>query len=344
MESNGFNKNKYIFTSIPTMLLIGESAENNRFKQISLFLKELHLYEILLKDLSNFQLKEDERNMALNIAYYIASNEELLEIINSKKDLPISRISKITKVKSNILEKLRDYILTYYIILSNPNYKSIQEYFRIKLREPGEVVKNSNKSNRIYKGIALKVSKKSIYIIMSTGKFIKIKKDGFAKVGQVCEGKEKNGIKHYKIHISIILCILLFIGSGIFIQYNKTQSIVVIQTTSNIKLHVNSFNKVIYAYSPTDKGKELVASINVLNDDVDDAITEVFKYAVNNKMIDQEKKTLVTINGTALQYGQLVKTNKFISENNIPIIINNAGNEHKLAPWSDENEENKIDK
>ena len=71
MENLSFNKDKYVFTSIPSMLLIGDSAENNRNKQIALFLNELNTYNVLLKDLVNFPLKENDRNIALNIAYYI---------------------------------------------------------------------------------------------------------------------------------------------------------------------------------------------------------------------------------------------------------------------------------
>jgi len=89
MESLSFNKNKYVFTTIPSMLLVGDSAEVNRSKQISLFLGELNTYNVLLKDLVNFPLKENDRNLALNIAYYIYHNEELIKTITQKKDLPI---------------------------------------------------------------------------------------------------------------------------------------------------------------------------------------------------------------------------------------------------------------
>ena len=135
MENLSFNKDKYVFASLPSMLLIGDSAENNRNKQIALFLNELNMYNVLLKDLVNFSLKENDRNIALNIAYYITDNDELLKIIIQKKDLPISKLSKLTKIKPEYIEKCRDYIIAYYIILTNPNYRHIQDYFRIKLRE-----------------------------------------------------------------------------------------------------------------------------------------------------------------------------------------------------------------
>ena len=340
MENLSFNKDKYVFASLPSMLLIGDSAENNRNKQITLFLNELNMYNVLLKDLVNFSLKENDRNIALNIAYYITENDELIKIIIRKKDLPIAKLSKLIKIKPEYIEKCRDYIIAYYIILANPNYRHIQDYFRIKLREDNNVMSIANKNQNSYKGLVIKSLKRSAYIVTSKGEFLKIKTNNKANIGEVCEGKKNKTLRNYRIHISILLVMLILIGSGIIIEYRRTESIVVIETTSNIKININKFNKVIYAYSPTDKGQELIANTNLLNKDIDEALAETFEYALNNEMLDLNKeipalskKTLITINGQALKYGSLIKTNKFISENKIPIIINNAGNQQKLPPY-----------
>ena len=258
MEKLSFNKDKYVFASLPSMLLIGDSAENNINKQIVLFFNELNMYNVLIKDLVNFSIKENDRNIALNIAYYITDNDELLKIIIEKKDLPISKLSKLTKIKPEYIEKCRDYIIAYYIILTNPNYRHIQDYFKIKLREDNNVISISNKKQDSYKGLVIKSSKKSAYIVTSKGEFLKIKTNSKVNIGEICEGKKKKTLRNYRIHISILLVILILIGSGIVIEYRMTQSIVIIEATSNIKIHVNKFNKVIYAYSPTDKGKELL--------------------------------------------------------------------------------------
>jgi hypothetical protein len=351
MENLSFNKDKYAFASLPSMLLIGDSAENNRNKQVALFFNELNMYNVLLKDLVNFLLNENDRNIALNIAYYIIDNDELLEIIMQKKDLPISRLSKLIKIKPEYIEKCRDYIIAYYIILNNPNYRHIQDYFRIKLREDNKVMSISNKNQNSYKGLVIKSAKRSAYIVTSKGEFLKIKTNSKANIGEICEGKKNKTLRNYRIHISILLFILILIGSGVIIEYRRTQSIVVIETTSNIKMHINKFNKVIYAYSPTDKGKELIANTNILNKDIDEAMAEVFEYALNNKMLELNKevpalskKTLITINGQALKYGSLTKTNQFISENDIPIVINNAGNQQKLPQYLTEDKETKTEK
>ncbi len=344
MENLSFNKDKYVFASLPSMLLIGDSAEYNRNKQIALFLNELNVYSVLLKDLVNFSLKENDRNIALNIAYYITDNDDLLKTIIRKKDLPTSKLSKLTKIKPEQIEKCRDYIIAYYIILTNPNYRLIQEYFRIKLREDNNVIGISNKKQDLYKGLVIRSLKKSAYIVTSNGEFIKIKTDSKASIGELAEGGKKKTLRNYRIHISILLFILILIGSGIIIEYRRTQSIIVIETTSNIKININKFNKVIYAYSPTDKGQALITNIDILNKDIDEAMAETFEYALNNEMLDLSKKTLVTINGQAIKYGLLTKTNKIISENNIPIVINNVGNQQKLPQYLTQDGEKKTEK
>ena len=62
-------------------------------------------------------------------------------------------------------------------------------------------------------------------------------------------------------------------------------------------------------------------------------MAKIFQYALDNDMIDKSKKTLITIKGKSLEYGALTETNKVISENNIPIVINNSGSQQKLPEY-----------
>jgi hypothetical protein len=348
MEELSFNKEKYAFELNPSMLLIGDAVDIN--KQIVLFANELNAYDVLLKDLVNFPLKENDRNIALNIAYYICSNEELLEIMIQKKDLSIPGLSKLTGIKPEYLEKCRDYIITYCIILNNQSYKCLQDYFKIKLKEDN-IISSANKNQCIHKGLVIKVFKKSAYILKPNGEFFKIKTKNKVNIGEIIEGKEKKIAREYRIHISIFLIILIFISCGIIIEYRRVQSTIVIETTSNIVIHVNKFNKVIDAYSPTERGKQLLDSIDISDKDIDEAVYDAFKYAYDNEMLDLNKgvptlsrKTLITINGQAIKYGLFVKTNKFISENNIPVAINNVGNEQRLPKYSTDDEEKETKK
>lgn len=344
MEYEKFEKNKYEFVDIPSMLVVGGNAEENRSRFLKAFLRELEEYNILIGDLANCRLRDNQRNMALNIAYYISVNEELSRRTKNKKDLPMNKLPKILRMKPSNIESLRDYIIAYYIILTNDNYKWIKDYFKIRLRDVNNKKNNKannedpiiiNKTTEIKRGIALKIGKFNAYILTSMGEVLDVKLAEDVEVGEICAGKEKSGLRKYKIHFAIVGILLMFLCCSLYVQYNKIKTIVVIQTTSSIKIHVNSFERVIYMYSPTEKGKNLITSVNGLNREVDDVVKDVFSYALNNNMIDKTSKTLVTINGDGIKYGSLVETNKFIRENEIPLTINNAGNEHKLPALDD---------
>ena len=65
--------------------------------------------------------------------------------------------------------------------------------------------------------------------------------------------------------IAIILTIIIALSGVLYYKYNKITSIIIINTTSLIKVEINSFNKVVYSYSPTEKGADLLDEANVEN-------------------------------------------------------------------------------
>lgn len=338
MDSISFNKNKYVFASVPAMLLISKNSNMNNTKEMSDFLAELSSYSVIFKDLFNHPLSEDKRNIVLNISYYLLEDEKLNEKLIRKKKVPVKELSIATRIGRNNIMEWNDYIIAYYIILSNPNYKCIQDHLKIKLKTDDNVISMVNKRYPVQKGVAIKVSGKYAYIITSSGEFIKVKTNGGVEPGNVCEGKQSDILRKLKIPIALTFIFLIFIGCATVVEYRRTETIILIETTSKIKLHVNKFNKIIYAYSPTERGEKLIKSVNIENDDVDDSVARIFQYAVDNEMIDKSKETLITITGKSIEYGSLSETNKVISNNKIPIVINNSGSQQKLPEYKPDEE------
>ncbi|MBE6071478.1 MAG: hypothetical protein E7208_05920 [Clostridium butyricum] len=330
MENIKFEKNKYEFTSVSPIMLMNSSDSENKSEQISLFIEDLNIYSVFLKDLVNFPLKDRERNVALNLAYYIIENEQLKDNLILNRALNISKLSRATKIRSDYIKKWKDYIIAYCIILNSPEYKFIQDYLKIKLKEKNRG-KNNNNKQKTYRGIVIKIlSRNSAYILTSMGEFKRVKLSSALIVGSIAEGKKKMGPAVYKIPVSIMLLFLIIFGVNIYLKYTTVSTIVVVQTTSNIKLHTNIYNRVIYSYSPTERGKQLVSNINAQNKKLDEAIAEVLKYGVKNEMVTQENAVYITVTGEPLKYGELKETNKFIIENKIKAIINNCGVQQKL--------------
>ena len=331
MEEVKFIRDKYEFTSGSSIMLMNNRNDNSRVDLITLLMHDLSLYGILMRDLVNYPLKEKERNLCLNIAYYIIENRDFQDVLLEKRILNIKKLSRATRIKSDYIKKWKDYIISYWIILNNPDYKFIQDYLKIKLNEKLENRIHDKKNEKLYSGIVLKLlMHNTAYILTSIGEFKKVRLSSDTGVGSICNGKKRYSKNIIKIPFCIFLLISIIISIKIYSKYKTTSSIIVIETTSNIKLHTNTFNRVIYAYSPTDKGKTLISSIEMNNKKVDDVIDEIMEYGFKNKMISQENKLYITVTGQKLIYGELVKTSKFSAENDITVVINNGGVEQNL--------------
>ena len=312
MENIKFMKDKYEFTSASPIILMDSADRDNRNEQINLLIEDLNMYNVFLKDLVNFPLKEKERNIALNIAYYIIENEELRDNLNLSRHLNIPKLSRATKIKSDYIKKWKDYIVAYFIKRNRETRHNI-----IK--------------QKTYRGIIIKLLlHNSACILTSTGEFKKIKLKGELTLGAVGEGKKKIGSAIYKIPVCILLLFLMIFGFNIYSKYTTASSIIVVQTTSNIKLHVNIYDRVIYSHSPTEKGKVLVSNLDAENRKIDDVITDILKYGLKNEMVSKENTVYITVAGQPLKYGELSETNKFIIENDIKVVINNSGVQQKL--------------
>ena len=331
MENIKFMKDKYEFTSASPIILMDSADRDNRNEQINLLIEDLNMYNVFLKDLVNFPLKEKERNIALNIAYYIIENEELRDNLNLSRHLNIPKLSRATKIKSDYIKKWKDYIVAYFIIINNPEYEFIQEYLKIKLKQRNRETRHNIIKQKTYRGIIIKLLlHNSACILTSTGEFKKIKLKGELTLGAVGEGKKKIGSAIYKIPVCILLLFLMIFGFNIYSKYTTASSIIVVQTTSNIKLHVNIYDRVIYSHSPTEKGKVLVSNLDAENRKIDDVITDILKYGLKNEMVSKENTVYITVAGQPLKYGELSETNKFIIENDIKVVINNSGVQQKL--------------
>ncbi|NFN18064.1 anti-sigma factor domain-containing protein [Clostridium botulinum] len=337
-------KIRYVFSSSPNILLIGGKIDINRNKQIESCLKRLPAYNILLKDLINYPPKEKQRNIILNISYYILEDENLRDSVERRRELPIRNVCKKIDISEEFLRTWKEYILFYYVIFSNENYKLIQEYLKIEEKSNNVATLNNIKKTEFFRGLVLKSLNNSAYILTSNGELIKIKCDKNIKIGQEISGQQKKTFRYYKIHVCILIFLIMIMGMSLYSHYCKPQSTIIVNTTSAIKLECNFLDKVIYSYSASEKGRKLIISTDVLHQDIDESIKEILDYAINNEMIPSDNKILITVNGETLKYGILKETSKYLNEVNeknksenksqISVLINNGGNQRKLTTSS----------
>jgi len=349
----GFNKDKYTFAATVAYVDIGEKAVKLRAKQISILLKELFLFKVLLKDLVGHSPSYKNKTVILNIAYYIIEDIEIFERIFQKRELPFGRLGRETGATRAFLEIWQDYIITYVIILSNPNYRYIQDYLNVQLKDKStsiEVYQNSKASN--LKGLVLMVHGKSTIIMTGSGDFTRIKGTQGLKVGSEGEGEFKKGLANYKLHIAIATMFIMLVSFGLYKDYNKIITTVVINSTSQIKLELNRGNTVVHVHTETDKGKSMVSAVEPMDKGIDKVLKDCIEYAKNNEMLIITGKlvtktgesiqygvTLVTITGEPLKYGVLKETAQYVVDNELLIQVNNAGNLQNIYALADKKKE-----
>ncbi|MGL4848547.1 MAG: hypothetical protein ACRC28_06410 [Clostridium sp.] len=320
---NKFNKNKYVFSMRNGLLEVGEKLDIVREREISLLRKELYLYDVHIKELSRMRMNDREKNIAMNIAFYVMEEEELLQSFRDKRKLNLSSLSRKTKIKKEFLKMWYGYIVLYIIMFSNPNYKNIQNYVRIILNEENSVVNNlESKKDRI-KGLVLKINSRSINILTSNGEIKNLKKEE-TKIGIEHEGIEKDFFYKNRFKILLVTIFIATITGVVFYQYNTIETTVILQTTSDVKIQTNRFNRVLYSYSGTEKGEKMLTDLKINGESIDNAILNVIKYADNNSMKPEHGYTM-TVNGTTINTKDLKNTGEYIYDNKVKLDINNNG-------------------
>ena len=120
-----YKKGKYSFSLAPALVLVGKEIVEERKNQVEKFIRELEDYDVILRDLAEEEVSFDLRNDLLNIAMYISETAEIYNEFYEKKELPINKISKGVLKSRQFLQKWRDYIIVYSLILGDYNYKYI---------------------------------------------------------------------------------------------------------------------------------------------------------------------------------------------------------------------------
>ncbi|WP_050355872.1 anti-sigma factor domain-containing protein [Gottschalkia purinilytica] len=120
------------------------------------------------------------------------------------------------------------------------------------------------------KGIVMESNKNYIVVLTDDGQFVKLRaKNNPPKVGEIYIGKEVTSIRKFVSVASILFCLLF--GTGVY-AYNTPTSSIIIGNSSDIKIEVNMFNRIIKTTPLNDKGNEILKSVNVKHKPIDKGI------------------------------------------------------------------------
>lgn len=333
-----FQKDRYIFSTRRNKKEV--LNDDKLFKQIKLFKKAIEYYCIKLKYLYNDVPSIEKKNLILNISKYICGRKLIMDKIKKRKKIPIQDIAFETKIKVEFIEKYKEYILVYIILFSDERFNEIVKYLKIEFRELDElslvpVVDNTEKS--LKRGLAIHEFGGKVTVLTNQGEFLRIVDNDEWQLANEAVGKECLGLKkHYKklmIIVPIIvvaMCIMSYI-------YNSVTTTILIRGTSEIKVDVNKFNKVVSVYSPTEKGKELMKNLKLNHKNVDKSISQILIYLEKNAMVSKSNSIKLAITGTALDFDKLKETNELVkskelNKNRYNLVINNSGSQVIIKP------------
>lgn len=327
-----FHQYKYKFSTKPPINLVLEDVIEKREEEINRLKEDLLEYKILIKDLVYDKPSYDIRNKILNITYFIIENIEIYDYLVKNKKFPMKLLLENTSLERNFLEQWKEFIITYFIILSDPTYHYLQDYLQIveaiQVLGSEEIFENMNTEE--HRGILLHKGKFSSIILSSKGEFIKVKANKEEKIGEEVLAKESISFKKYKTQIVIFFSLIGCIFLIAYYNYNNTDKTLVIETTSTITLELNSSNKIINYSSNSEKVKEILKELDIKNNHVDLALTTILEYAVNNEMIPGNGIVL-KVTGKPLEDKDIKDTEEYIAENKLEVKFNNSGDENKVS-------------
>lgn len=330
MNEQNFDIEKYKFVTKKTIKLVENKNDIEKKKTAILFLnKELKIYNVDIKKLYSNVPEYNERNKLLNIAFYVINNEEVMEYIYRRREIPYIKIANKTGVNKKFILKYKEYILLYILILNKDMYRSIKNYLAIVEEQPVNE-KMDREENDKYTGLTIKKNNRYAIILTSSGEIIRIKNKS-AHIGYEVAGYEKKGLSNYSRQIVAVIMILAIAFSTVYYVYNKSESTILISGTSSFRVDVNKYSKVIKVVSKTEKGNRVLSNLTYKNENIDYVLNELVNEMIKNNMIPDDSQIEIIVSGERLNnsdfrlVNQTIKDNNENSETNIKLIVNNNG-------------------
>lgn len=334
-------KSRYKFTYDNKIMLYDVSKLPAYRRELSLFIKELYLYNISLKSLSKEKVRPIIKDELLNMAAICAENEETSTAIRVNRCVPVKELSSISGKSQKFFEKWQNHILAYFILLSNDDYSSIVSYLNIKRTENsmGRIDKENNMSqvrdpSSVYSddisGIVLKKRSKKCYVLTQYGDFMLLYSPEDESVGEICTGSARKERDFFTIPMRLIFIVIVLVAAVGFYSYTHVDRTVVIKGGFYVELDVNRWNRIINVTGLNTNGNEIKQSVKLFNNSLDSAIVSLLDAGIKDKYISENNQVNVFITSDSKNSLSLESTKKYITSKKLKVVINNDGNDIPL--------------
>ncbi|WP_139903588.1 anti-sigma-I factor RsgI family protein [Clostridium thermarum] len=325
-------KSRYKFVHDNKAVLYDVTKLSLYKKELSLFIKELYIYNVSLKNLAKETPRPVIKDELLNLAIICSENERFANWIKVHRLLPYKNLSSISGKPQKFFERWSNYLMAYFIIIHN-NYSHIYSFMNIKAIEPFTREKKITDTNPEEKdtssdtlaGLVLKVKANGCYILTSCGTFAFIKNNGDTSMGELCSGQITKERDYFKVTARIFIAVLTLTLITSFYLYNLKGRTVVIQGKLSMTIETNKWDKVITSTALNPTSYDLNKGIKTFNRSLDSVLSSLLEAAVSQNYIDEKSTTVIYISGGTADYPNIEKTKQYIEDNKLSVTINFNG-------------------
>lgn len=332
MKGRILEKDKYIFLKRPAMEIYHKSEIESRERQISLMKREFIQHKLSLMKLTQEVPDERTRNLLLNIALIISTEETLVSGFLSTRRLPFKRISKIVEEPVFFLQKHEKYLTAYVLLFCSGKYPLVTRYLQFAEKGHGD---SFQRDQRIFTGIALKKHKDKTMIMTSQGEFLAITGSDSA-IGEITTGRIANTRNHLRIPLVILTVLLAFF---LLISYNMSKTIattVRISAGGLVQLQFSELGTMLASRAENTRGAVMLNDAVFDRKDIDTVVGEVIEQAYIREYIKEGDEITILISGEALpsDFFASGRTHDRILSYQLNYKINNLGNLMSIEPKS----------
>ncbi|MBO1264663.1 hypothetical protein J3A84_06435 [Proteiniclasticum sp. SCR006] len=323
MGKRVLDKQRFVFLEKPAMEVLQREENENRENQIAAYLGELKKYHLSVKKLSEGRPDRKVRNLMLNLAMILISEEKLWEKTRERKRIPLKAFSRMVEVPVFELKEMEDQILAYALLLEGEKYPLIRRSLHFMEGTSEDTTEEASKTSR---GLSLLSRGRFSYILTSQGQFQRIRVEegssGHVAYGRPI-GKRLNLLKPL---FALLLAAALLGGVYYTMSRNITQTIIV-KATGEVKMDFNSFGDMVQVVGIEATGRKFVEKAQFQEKDIDTVLAEIIEQAYITETIRERAEITILISGAFLpeDFFKAGKTHDRILSYQLNAKINNNG-------------------
>lgn len=140
-------------------------------------------------------------------------------------------------------------------------------------------------------GIVTQVNKNVVYLMTSSGEFVKVRARGAAPgIGEIYSGEPYIERKIFRLPaIAAAMLSFIILSSGLYTYYTPVAAIT-IDINPSVKLHINRWNKIIKAAPLNEDGEKILLNLSLANKSPEEGLELIVAQAEKDNFINEEYK------------------------------------------------------